>query len=259
MLSAGTNVEWLVEDLGLLATAAESHEVAQRLRRHRRCRVRARPPRARHTPLGLRGPRHPARPDARDGAARARAGGAGRSRAARRRPGRGGRGGHRPVDRDAAGRRRHERQPDLRPGAGRRHPTAGGDRPRCTEATTLGAGFLAGLATGAWDSFDDIAAAWRPRTTVGPGSDARPGALGGGGRAGRRLDARPVSARLLELPRPAAARKAVAPCAAPAAGPSEESCRVPTDDCDVPDPATAPRPRPRPRPSAIGRSLAAPR
>src|SRR2546423_11867371 len=28
MLSAGTNVEWLRDDLGLIATAAESHEVA---------------------------------------------------------------------------------------------------------------------------------------------------------------------------------------------------------------------------------------
>ena len=33
-----------------------------------------------------------------------------------------------------------------------------------TEATTLGAAFLAGLAVGTWSGFDDIAAAWRPRT-----------------------------------------------------------------------------------------------
>lgn len=41
-----------------------------------------------------------------------------------------------------------------------------------TEATTLGAGFLAGLAVGVWGGFDDIAAAWRPSRTVQPG--ARP-------------------------------------------------------------------------------------
>ena len=38
------------------------------------------------------------------------------------------------------------------------------------EATTLGAGFLAGLATGAWESMDDIAALWRPRATIEPGA-----------------------------------------------------------------------------------------
>jgi glycerol kinase len=38
-----------------------------------------------------------------------------------------------------------------------------------TEATTLGAGFLAGLAVGTWRDLDDIAAAWRPRATRAPG------------------------------------------------------------------------------------------
>ncbi|MGQ0432641.1 MAG: FGGY family carbohydrate kinase [Microthrixaceae bacterium] len=37
-----------------------------------------------------------------------------------------------------------------------------------TEATTLGAAFLAGLAVGTWGSWDDVAATWRPRTTVDP-------------------------------------------------------------------------------------------
>ncbi len=37
------------------------------------------------------------------------------------------------------------------------------------EATTLGAAFLAGLATGTWAGWDDVAATWRPRTTVEPG------------------------------------------------------------------------------------------
>jgi glycerol kinase len=39
---------------------------------------------------------------------------------------------------------------------------------RETEATTLGAAYLAGLAVGQWGSFDDIAAAWKPRITVEP-------------------------------------------------------------------------------------------
>jgi glycerol kinase len=38
------------------------------------------------------------------------------------------------------------------------------------EATTLGAGFLAGLAIGTWGSDDDIAATWRPARTVEPGA-----------------------------------------------------------------------------------------
>lgn len=46
------------------------------------------------------------------------------------------------------------------------------DRPveisRELEATTLGAGLLAGLATGAWSGFDDIAATWKPRAIVEP-------------------------------------------------------------------------------------------
>jgi glycerol kinase len=37
-----------------------------------------------------------------------------------------------------------------------------------TEATTLGAAFLAGLAVGTWTGLDDVAAAWRPRVVVEP-------------------------------------------------------------------------------------------
>lgn len=37
-----------------------------------------------------------------------------------------------------------------------------------TEATTIGAGYLAGLAVGVWGSFDDVAAAWRPRVVIDP-------------------------------------------------------------------------------------------
>jgi glycerol kinase len=38
-----------------------------------------------------------------------------------------------------------------------------------TEATTIGAAYLAGLAVGVWGSFDDIAAAWKPHVVVDPG------------------------------------------------------------------------------------------
>ena len=37
-----------------------------------------------------------------------------------------------------------------------------------TEATTLGAAFLAGLATGTWSGDDDVAATWSPRAVVEP-------------------------------------------------------------------------------------------
>jgi glycerol kinase len=36
------------------------------------------------------------------------------------------------------------------------------------EATTLGAGYLAGLAVGTWSDFNEIAGMWAPRTTVEP-------------------------------------------------------------------------------------------
>ena len=42
MLSAGTNVEWLRDDLGILATSAESHDVAAQCDDHRRRGLRAR-------------------------------------------------------------------------------------------------------------------------------------------------------------------------------------------------------------------------
>jgi glycerol kinase len=36
------------------------------------------------------------------------------------------------------------------------------------EATTLGAGFLAGLAVGTWTGLDELAALWRPSAVVEP-------------------------------------------------------------------------------------------
>jgi glycerol kinase len=38
-----------------------------------------------------------------------------------------------------------------------------------TEATTLGAAFLAGMAVGVWKDTDDVAQAWSPRAIVDPG------------------------------------------------------------------------------------------
>ncbi|MGH9216619.1 MAG: FGGY family carbohydrate kinase [Acidimicrobiales bacterium] len=39
------------------------------------------------------------------------------------------------------------------------------------EATTLGAGYLAGLAVGTWSGWDEIAAGWQPATVVEPGRE----------------------------------------------------------------------------------------
>jgi glycerol kinase len=39
------------------------------------------------------------------------------------------------------------------------------------EATTLGAGFLAGMAVGTWGGWDDVAATWRPRLVVDPAGE----------------------------------------------------------------------------------------
>jgi glycerol kinase len=39
------------------------------------------------------------------------------------------------------------------------------------EATTLGAGYLAGLAVGTWSGWDDIAAGWHPAAVVEPARD----------------------------------------------------------------------------------------
>ena len=39
------------------------------------------------------------------------------------------------------------------------------------EATTLGAGYLAGLAVGTWSDWDEVAAGWRPAAVVEPARD----------------------------------------------------------------------------------------
>ena len=88
MLAAGTNVEWLRDDLGLIATSEESHERGGDGRDGGRRRVRAGPPGPRHAAVGLRGARHVARRDPGHDACPRRAGRAGGRRPSRRGPGR---------------------------------------------------------------------------------------------------------------------------------------------------------------------------
>ena len=77
-----------------------------------------------------------------------------------------------------------------------------------TEATTIGAAYLAGLAVGVWGSFDDIAAAWQPHGRGRADRAARSPAMGRRNRTGSGMDTRPVGSRLLELLRSPSARKA---------------------------------------------------
>ena len=169
MLSAGTCVEWLRDDLGIIDSAADSAAVAARLRRHRatsgsspRCSGWARR-------CGTSGPGAPssASPGAPAGPRLVRAvlegvahRGADLLEAAEADSGL-------PIDSlrvdggmsanpvftqalaDACG-RPIEISPVL-------------------EATTLGAAYLAGMAVGIWADEDDVAAAWSPRRVVEPG------------------------------------------------------------------------------------------
>lgn len=167
MLSAGTNVEWLRDDLGLIDSAADSHEVASRC---------ATAEGVTYVPalLGLGTPRW-------DYGARGALLGLTR-------------GSERPQIVRAVLEGVAQRGMDLVEAAeadtGLAIPTLrvdGGmsDNPTflqaladaterpvevspVREATTLGAGFLAGLAVGTWGGWDDVAAAWQPRQTVEP-------------------------------------------------------------------------------------------
>ena len=167
MLSAGTNVEWLVSDLGILSSAAESHTVAAQCETsdgvvYVPALMGLGTPHwdygARGTLLGLtRGSGRPQITRAvLEGVAQR---GADLVEAAEADSGR-------PI-------------PSLRIDGGMsRNPTfvqaladAAGRRvevSRHTEATTIGAAYLAGLATGVWGSLDDIAGAWSPGSVVDP-------------------------------------------------------------------------------------------
>jgi glycerol kinase len=169
MLTAGANIDWLVEDLGVLATPAESHDVAQR------CAdaggvvyvpallglgTPAWDYGARGTLLGLT--RGSGRPEVvravLEGVAQR---GADLLEAAE-------------ADTGVA-------IESLRVDGGMSaNPTfvqALADATRRTvevspvvEATTVGAGILAGLAVGTWPSLEEAAAGWSPRAVVEPGA-----------------------------------------------------------------------------------------
>ncbi|MGE3620681.1 MAG: FGGY-family carbohydrate kinase, partial [Acidimicrobiia bacterium] len=166
-LSAGSNVEWLRDDLGLIATPAESHDVAALCEDTEGVVYVPAPlglgaPRwdfgARGTLLGL------TRGSGRPQVVRAVLEGV----------------AHRGADLvEAAEADSGLALPRLRVDGGMSaNPTfvqaladATG-RPievsPVAEATTLGAAFLAGLAVGTWSGWDDVAATWSPRATVEP-------------------------------------------------------------------------------------------
>ena len=168
MLSAGSNVEWLRDDLGIIASAAESHDVAQRCEDtdgvvYVPALLGLGTPRwdygARGTLLGLtRGSERPQVVRAvLEGVAQ--------------------RGADLVEAAEADG---GVTIPSLRVDGGMSaNPTFvqaladAAQRPvevsAVTEATTLGAALLAGLAIGTWSSWDEIADTWRPSATVDPG------------------------------------------------------------------------------------------
>lgn len=168
MLSAGTNVEWLRDDLGIIDSAEASHDVAQQC---------ASTDGVVYVPalLGLGTPQwdYGAR-----GTLLGVTRGTGRPQVVRAvLEGVAQRGADLVAAAEADGERAI---PALRVDGGMsRNPTFvqaladATQRPvevsPVTEATTLGAAFLAGLATGTWGGWDDVAAAWRPARTVEPG------------------------------------------------------------------------------------------
>jgi glycerol kinase len=171
MLSAGSNVEWLRDDLGLIPTAEASHEIAQRCESTDG---------VVYVPalLGLGTPNW-------DYGARGSLFGITRGsdaahivRAVLEGV------AHRGADLVEAAETDSGRAiPELRIDGGMsRNPTFvqaladATQRPvevsPVVEATTLGAAFLAGLAIGTWGGFDDIAATWQPTSSVDPGPPA---------------------------------------------------------------------------------------
>lgn len=169
MLSAGTNVEWLRDDLGLIDTAAESHEIAQRVDStegvlYVPALLGLGTPHwdygARGTLLGI------TRGTERAHVVRAVLEGV----------------AQRGADLvEAAERDTGHRIDHLRIDGGMsRNPTfvqALADSSQRTvevapveEATALGAGFLAGMATGIWKDWDELAATWSPSSIVEPGA-----------------------------------------------------------------------------------------
>ena len=169
MLGAGTNVDWLVDDLQLLADPAESHDGRRPVRPTPATWCSCRPCSAWAPRSGTTEPAAPSSgsPEARRGPEIVRAVLEGVAQ--------------RGADLvEAAEADTGVAIPRLRVDGGMSaNPTFvqaladASQRPvevaPITEATTLGAGFLAGLAVGTWAGTDDLAAAWRPRRVVEPG------------------------------------------------------------------------------------------
>ncbi len=197
MLSAGTNVEWLRDDLGVIATSAESHDVASRCDSADG---------VVYVPalLGLGTPRwdygaagHAARPHAGQRAPPDRAGRARRGGAARCRPGRRRRDRHRAHHPVPASRRRHDREPHLRPSPRQRRPAAGGGvagegghHARCRVPRRLGRRHLGRVGR----HRRHLAPQGRRRAERHPRSRA----VEAGVRPGRRLDPRALLALVLK-------------------------------------------------------------
>lgn len=171
MLSAGTNIEWLRDDLGLIATAAESDTVAAQC---------ADTDGVTYVPalLGLGTPKwdYGAR-----GALLGLTRGSGRAQVVRAvLEGVAHRGADllESIEADHPGVRVPEIRVDGGMSRNRTFVQALADatgRPVAvspvSEATTLGAGYLAGLAVGTWSTLDDIDGLWRPVAAVEPSID----------------------------------------------------------------------------------------
>ncbi|MFM8563622.1 MAG: FGGY family carbohydrate kinase [Acidimicrobiia bacterium] len=171
MLSAGTNIEWLRDDLGLIATAAESDTVAAQC---------SDTDGVTYVPalLGLGTPKwdYGAR-----GALLGLTRGSGRAQVVRAvLEGVAHRGADllESIETDHPGVRVPEIRIDGGMSRNRTFVQALADvtgRPVAvspvSEATTLGAGYLAGLAVGTWSTLDDIYAMWRPVAAVEPTKD----------------------------------------------------------------------------------------
>ncbi len=168
MLAAGTNVEWLRDDLGLIATAAESHDLASSV-------ADAGGVTYVPAPLGLGTPRW-------DFGARGTLVGLTRGTTAAHVVRAVLEGvAHRGADlADAAEADTGHTFDTLRVDGGMSaNPTFlqaladATQRPievaPVTECTTLGAAYLAGLATGGFASWDEVAASWAPQAVVEPG------------------------------------------------------------------------------------------
>ena len=167
MLAAGTNVEWLRDDLGVIDTAEQSHDVAAACETTDGVVYVPALLGPRHAPVGLRRPWRPVRHHP----------GTGRPQVVRAvLEGVAQRGADlvEAAEADtglALDRLRIDGGMSANPTFVQAVADATGRPVEVSperEATTLGAGFLAGLAIGTWSDWDEIAATWRPSSVVEP-------------------------------------------------------------------------------------------